>query len=177
MQSSKKTSKVNLSESIKERIWWDYLPEDLQGLLRESALLVNRVGKWSETFHDYSFIVFPAAKSYEGFLKTLFLDLNFISEDTFYGKRFRVGKALNPALEKRFRDESVYDEIVKYCGGRELGDSLWNTWKTCRNLLFHWFPNEKNAISYNQAVDKVEKIVNTMDLAFKECKIELAENK
>lgn len=174
MKKVDETSKVSISESLKKRIWWDYLPEDLQELLRESALLANRVGGWDETFHDYAFIVFPAAKAYEGFLKTLFLDMEFISKDTFYGKRFRVGKALNPSLDKRFRDESVYDKIVNYCGGRELGDSLWDTWKSCRNLIFHWFPNEKNAISYKEARERVEKIVNTMDLAFKECKIDLA---
>jgi len=177
MDNPKNKSSKNLSESIKEKVWWTYLDEDLQGLLRESALLVNRVGKWSEHFHDYSFVVFPAAKSYEGFLKTLFLDMGFITKDTFYGKRFRVGKALNPALEKRFRDESVFDKIVNYCGGEELANSLWDTWKSCRNLLFHWFPNEKNTITYKNAVEKVEKIVGTMDLAFKECKIELAEEK
>lgn len=177
MKDKKGKAPVNLSNDIKERVWWEYLPHDLQELLRESALLVNRVAKWSESFHDYSFIVFPAAKSYEGFLKTLFLDMGFIDEDTFYGKRFRVGKALNPALEKRFRDESVFDKIVKFCGGRDLANSLWSTWKSCRNLLFHWFPNEKNAISYKEAVGKVEEIVNAMDLAFKECKIELAGDK
>lgn len=177
MKDSKGKGVTNLSKSIKERVWWDYLPEDLQGLLRESTLLVNRVGKWSETFHDYSFVVFPAAKSYEGFLKALFLDMGFIDKETYYGKRFRVGKALNPSLDKRFRDESVFDKIVKFCGGKELANNLWDTWRSCRNLLFHWFPNEKNAISYKEAVDRVERIVDTMDLAFKECKIELAGDK
>lgn len=172
MDNSKTTTGKNITgDDLKERVWWDYLPEDLQGLLRESTLLIKRVGKWEERFHDYSFIVFPAAKGYEGFLKTLFLDLGFINEETFYGKRFRIGKALNPSLEKRFRGESVYDRLVKYCGGNELADSLWDTWKSCRNLLFHWFPNEKNAISIKEARQKVEKIVDTMDLAFKECKI------
>jgi len=174
VKKAEKTGKVNLSENLKEKVWWEYLPKDLQELLRESALLVNRVREWDETFHDYAFIVFPAAKAYEGFLKTLFLDLGFISEDTFYGKRFRIGKALNPALEKRFREEGVYDQIVNFCGGKDLADSLWDTWKSCRNLIFHWFPNEKNAISYKEAKERVEKIVNTMDLAFKECKINRA---
>jgi hypothetical protein len=164
---------TNTKKDMKERVWWDYLPPDLQELLRESALLVKRVKTWDENFHDYSFIVFPAAKAYEGFLKTLFLDMGFITEETFYGKRFRVGKALNPALEKRFRDESVYDKIVEFCGGKQLGNDLWGTWKSCRNLLFHWFPNEKNAISYKEAVRKVDEVVDTMDLAFKECKIDL----
>ena len=161
--------------NLQERIWWSYLDSDLQELLRESTLLIKRVSEWDEKFHDYSFVVFPAAKAYEGFLKNLFLDLGFISEKRFYGKRFRIGKALNPALERRLRERiGVYPKIAKHCGGNELADSLWNTWKTCRNLLFHWFPNEKNAIDINEAKERVEKIIDTIDLAFKECKIEKA---
>jgi hypothetical protein len=175
MKKVSETGNISISKSLKEKVWWDYMPEDLRELLRESTLLVDRVGKWNETFHDYAFIVFPAAKAYEGYLKTLFLDLGFINEETFYGKRFRIGKALNPALEKRFRDESIYDQIVKFCGGKNLANSLWDTWKTCRNLLFHWFPNEKNAISYKEARERVEKIIKAMDLAFQECKISKVE--
>jgi hypothetical protein len=158
--------------NLEKKIWWSYLPEDLQGLLRESVILTNNVGKWKEKFDDYAFVVFPAAKAYEGFLKTLFLDLGFISEKVFYGKRFRIGKALNPALKSRFREKiSVYDKIVTYCGGSGLADSLWDTWKTCRNLLFHWFPNEKNAITFSQAKMRVKKVIKAFDMAFKECKV------
>lgn len=162
-----------MADKLQNKIWWDYLHKDLKGLLLESTLLVKRVEKWEEKFHDYAFIVFPAAKAYEGFLKTLFLDLGFITKDDYYGKRFRVGKALNPALDKHFREkESVYDRIADFCGGKELADGLWRTWKRCRNLLFHWFPNEKNAISYKEAVSKVSLIIDTFDSAFKECKVD-----
>jgi len=162
-----------MTVSLKRKSWWGYLDKDLQELFNEALLLIDRVGKWEEKFHDYSFIVFPVAKAYEGFLKSFFLDLGFISEKEFYGKRFRVGSALNPALEKRYRNkEGVYDKIVEYCGGKELADTLWDTWRTCRNMLFHWFPNEKNAISYEEASNRVQQVVQSIDSAFKECKIE-----
>jgi hypothetical protein len=165
-----------MREDLKKRVWWDYLHEDLRELLREATLLVERVGTWDEKFHDYSFVVFPAAKAYEGFLKTIFLDLKIISEKDYFGKRFRIGKALNPALEKRFRKtESVYDRLVDYCGGKQLADDLWDTWKECRNLLFHWFPNERNAINFEEAKRRVDMVLNTMDLAFKGCKMEMRE--
>jgi hypothetical protein len=163
--------------SLDKKNWWQYLGKDLQGLLREAVILVEKVSLWDEKFPDYSFVVFPAAKAYEGFLKLLFLERGFISEDDYYGKRFRVGKALNPSLEKRLRaKESVYDKIVQFCGGRDLGDKMWNTWKVCRNLLFHWFPNEKNAITFEQSKKKVALIIETMDAAFDGCKIELVNN-
>lgn len=161
---------------LENKPWWSYLEEDLQELLRTAVVLSERVGSWDEKFHDYSFVVFPASKAYEGFLKKLFLDLGFISEKEYFGKRFRVGKALNPSLDKRFRKkESVYDRIVDFCGGKELADKLWTTWRQCRNLLFHWFPNEKRAITYSESKEKVQKVIETIDAAFKECKIDRAD--
>lgn len=163
--------------SLDKKSWWQYLGKDLQGLLREAVILIEKVSLWDEKFPDYSFVVFPAAKAYEGFLKILFLERGFISEDDYYGKRFRVGKALNPSLDRHLRaKESVYDKIAQFCGGRDLGDKMWNTWKVCRNLLFHWFPNEKNAINFEQAKNKVALIIETMDASFDGCKIELINN-
>lgn len=157
-------------KKLQGKYWWNYLHDDLKELIKESALMAERVENWKEKFNDYSFIVFPAAKAYEGFLKTLFLDLGFISENDFYGQRFRVGKALNPALDTRYREkESVYDQMTNFCKGKELADYLWDTWKQCRNLLFHWFPGEKNAISYKEAQEKILLIFNAMDMAFESC--------
>jgi hypothetical protein len=158
---------------LERKSWWPYIHEDLKELLKEAIILRNRVENWDEKFHDYSFVVFPAAKAYEGFLKTLFLDLGFISDKAFYGKRFRVGRALNPALEKKYREkEGVYDHMVEHCGGKDTADILWKTWKRCRNLLFHWFPNEKNAINFPEASERVDMVIAAIDLAFKECKID-----
>ena len=158
--------------SLEKKIWWGYLGKDLQELLHEAVLLVEKVNLWDEKFHDYSFVVFPAAKAYEGFLKRIFLDRGFIDSGDYYGKRFRVGKALNPSLERRLRKkESVYDRIAKFCGGRDLADKMWDTWKRCRNLLFHWFPNEKNAIDFSEAKERVSLVIETIDATFEGCRM------
>lgn len=155
------------------------MEEDLQELLRQAIVLVETVEEWQKSgkgkkFHDYSFVVFPAAKGFEGFLKKLFLDLGFISEDDYFGKRFRIGKSLNPSLDRIRRARyGVYDKVVKYCRGNELADAMWETWKLCRNQLFHWFPNEKHVVSFTDAKNKVQLIFDTVDLAFKECKVTL----
>lgn len=157
---------------LEKRNWWVYADEGIKNLLLEAEYLIKEGAKSKKHFSDYAYIVFPAAKAYEGYLKKVFFDLGFINDDQYYGKRFRIGKALNPSLEKFLRDsEGVYDKIAYYCGGKELADSLWETWKNCRNILFHWFPNEKNNIDYDEAVEKVRLIIDTMDLLFQECKI------
>ena len=158
--------------SLPKRPWWGYVEEDVRELLLTTQLLINKVGDWEEKFHDYAFVVFPAAKAYEGFLKKLFLDLGWISENDYFGKRFRIGKALNPSLEPELRQkEGVYDKIVEFCQGRELADQLWETWRQARNSTFHWFPKEKNAISSDEAKEKVVMVITAMDAAFRQCKI------
>ncbi len=157
--------------NLKTRPWYDYLEEDLHELLEESFELIEKVPLWHDGFHDYSFIVFPAAKAYEGYLKKLFLDLGFIERDDYYGKRFRIGMALNPQLEEKYRAaESVYDRIAEFTKTKELGDMLWDTWKNCRNLVFHWFPDEKRAISFDEAKSRVERVVAAIDDSYAKLK-------
>lgn len=165
-------------EDLEKKAWWNYLGEDLRELLNQSFLLIEILEGMGadlpggrKEFHDYSFVVFPAAKAYEGFLKKLLLDLGFITEEDFSGKHFRIGKALNPSLPRELRRESVYGKIVAFTGDNSLGDRLWETWKLGRNLIFHWFPNEKNAITLPEAKERLDMIVGTIDQAFKECKI------
>lgn len=161
-----------MDSSYTRKPWWTYIEKDVRELLLESIVLVDKVGSWKEKFDDYSFVVFPAAKAYEGFLKKMFLDLGFITKEEYFGKRFRIGKALNPALDReKYKDERVYDMIAEYCGGESLSKVLWETWARCRNVLFHWFPNERNAISFAEAKERVELVIATIDTAFQECKI------
>lgn len=160
-----------MNVNLEDKPWSEYIGEDLRELFKESLVLLETVPKWETKFADYSFIVFPAAKGYEGFLKKFFLDLKFITEEDYYGKHFRIGKSLNPALRPGFNGDSIYNKIINYCGGKDLANNLWETWKQGRNLLFHWFPNEKNAINFEEAKSRVEMIIAAIDRAFTECKI------
>lgn len=166
-------------QGLEKKAWWGYLEEDLQELLQQSFLIKEfLLGQGADLpggrreFHDYSFVVFPAAKAYEGFLKKLFLDLNLITENDYYGKHFRIGKALNPSLPEEIRNESIYGKLTKCTGDNKLADLLWETWKRGRNLLFHWFPKEKNAISLSEAQEILDVIVNAIEIAYKECKMD-----
>lgn len=160
---------------VNRKPWWGYLEHDLQESIELSLHLSDRSANWSEKFHDYSFVVFPASKAYEGFLKKLFYDLGLIKKSDYLGKHFRIGKALNPELEKRFKNDGdwVYNKLRDYCGGEELPQKLWKTWKECRNTLFHWFPDEKKAINHNEATEKLLMVVDAIDSVFDVCKVDI----
>jgi hypothetical protein len=165
-------------DAIEQKIWWDYLGADLQKLLITSRFLVTTVKSWGvdypggkNEFDDFSFVVFPAAKAYEGFLKKMFLDLKFITEEDYFGKHFRIGKSLNPSLPKEIRKDEVYSKIVKFCGGEKLANNLWETWRISRNLVFHWFPDQKNTVTLDEAEERINMIISAMDESFQECKL------
>lgn len=159
---------------IDKKPWWDYLPEDLKESFELAFHLAERSAEWGKRFHDYSFLVFPAAKSYEGFLKKVFLDMDFITRQDYIGKHFRIGRALNPDLEEKYKgDDWVYEKLSQFCGGRALPDKLWRTWKESRNLLFHWFPEERNVVSHPEAVEKLLMIISAVDEVFSACRVQL----
>ncbi len=157
---------------IKNKHWWNYLSKDLQEGLELSFRLSDISAQWSDRLHDYSFIVFPAAKAYEGFLKVVFLDMGLIGKEDFYSKNFRIGKSLNPDLEEKYKNNDwVYAKLAEYCKGRDLPDKLWTTWKESRNQTFHWFPGKKNTLTHAEAVEKLLMIISAIDEFFSVCEI------
>ncbi len=150
---------------------WRYLSSHQKELVEDGEYLFGKAGEQEKILHDYSYLVFPYAKAYEGFLKKLFLDLKFIDGETYRGDRFRIGKALNPSLEKKWKHESIYDKLVSYCGGKDLADRLWQVWKKGRNLLFHYFPHNYRKISLAEAQQIKDEMLTVMEKALTECRL------
>lgn len=147
----------------------NFLGPDLCVLCRDGERLLASAGGG---FTDYSFIVFPFAKAYEGFLKKLFFQLGAITERQYNSDHWRVGKALNPQLEKELRgEESVYDRILNLCGDQTLPDVLWNAWKNGRNRIFHYFPGTHQGLSFEESRSIIKQLENAMEVALVECKI------
>jgi hypothetical protein len=130
---------------------YKYLPPEQRDLVADCEKLIEDAHKHPQNLTDYSYIVFPIAKMYEGFLKKLFLDLNLIGKDQYYSEHFRIGKALNPNLEAHLRLESVYDKLCHHFDGEVIAKALWEAWKKGRNLLFHYFPGNLSRISLSEA--------------------------
>lgn len=141
-----------------------------QELIRISIELVSREERMHSSFVDYSFLVFPMAKAYEGYLKDYFYKVNLIDRDTYLDKRFRIGKAMNPDMSPSHRDQDwVYEELTRRCGP-ELGRDMWNAWLECRNQLFHYFPENEKKVNLAEAIHRIEMLANVME-GMTRCKI------
>lgn len=126
-------------------------------LFKEGFHLVEHVEKHKDQFGDYSFVVFPFAKAYEGFLKEVFLKSGMIEEEDYLSKHFRIGKVMSPNMEQRLQSSSVYRKICnrKNC---DLSEKIWRTWKVSRNQVFHYYPDNYEALSFDEAVKRIEMI-------------------
>lgn len=122
-------------------------------------------------FYDHSFIVFPLAKAYEGFLKYFFFQMHIITKEQYHSHKFRIGRSFNPDLPEKFRDnEWLFDDVAKFCS-REMALEMWDIWLTGRNHLFHYFPDERHVLTLDQARKKVQEFLHVMERALA-CKIQ-----
>ncbi|MEK7593062.1 MAG: hypothetical protein AAB508_06830 [Patescibacteria group bacterium] len=140
--------------SVEQRV----LAGDGQFLLDDSMNHIN------EDPTDYSYLVFPYAKLYEGFLKDIFLSAEIISQTEYVSDHFRIGKALSPSMVSRLGKSSAYRQISERYG-KDLATELWHAWKEGRNMVFHYFPHNYKALSRDQATILIDRLVTAMDHA------------
>lgn len=111
--------------------------------------------------NDYSFLVSPVSKAYEGYLKDFFLKTNVIDRYNYESDRFRVGKTLNPSL--RYKRFSIYQKLANLNEeGEILAEKLWTAWKYGRNEIFHYFPNNIKNLSREEAEDRIAMLFNAI---------------
>lgn len=143
------------------RLWYYLSPEQRVLVGDGEFLLGDSEHHRDEEPTDYSYLVFPFAKLYEGFLKQLFLDLDIISSHEYNSDHYRIGKALSPNLVSRLGRRSAYRELERRFGVN-LATRIWQTWKNGRNLVFHYFPHNYRALTLAQAKLLIEDITSTM---------------
>jgi hypothetical protein len=141
---------------------WHYLSPDQRSLASDGAFLLDDVNVHHDVEPtDYSYLVFPYAKLYEGFLKQIFLDLEIIGEREYDSEHYRIGKVLSPHLVGRLRNKSAYGQIQERFG-KDLATRMWHTWKNGRNMVFHYFPHNYRALTLDAARAVITNIVDTM---------------
>lgn len=161
------TLEVNIVET---KGWFLSLEPTQQIMVKQTLELYDRELRLDSNLHDYSFLVFPMSKAYEGFLKKYLLDMDLITQSVYEGKRFRIGRALNPDVYHDQRDKYwLYDDLSQACG-EELARQLWETWLQCRNRVFHYFPLHQNVLDLDTAEEYLLILMTTMEKAFY-CKV------
>lgn len=148
---------------------WGYLDPELKGLIYDGELLINHADVIKNKVSDYSYLVFPFSKAYEGFLKRLFLDLDLIKEDGYYGEDIRIGRILNPQYVHEH--ENIFNKLCSASGekGTVMAERLWKIWRHGRNLVFHYFPHNFRRLSFKEASDLIDDIINAMSDAVGVC--------
>ena len=151
--------------------FWRYLSQNQKDLIVEGQYLMSDIIKDDALhFKDYSFLVFPFAKAYEGFLKQLFRDVGFISRLDYISDHLRLGKLMSPELINRLGDRSLYKKI-EAAADKTLASEIWNTWKTGRNQIFHYFPHNLKAIGFGEAEEIANQITRVMKTAFEKLRL------
>ncbi len=160
------------TEKVVATGWFLYLEPLQQKLVKHALELYRRELTLDSNLPDYSFLVFTLSKAYEGFLKKYLRDLELISVKVYEGRKFRIGRALNPDVHTNHRDQYwLYDDLAQVCGP-ELARQLWETWLQCRNRVFHYFPNDPNIIDLETAEKFLLMLISAMEKAVA-CKISL----
>jgi hypothetical protein len=137
-----------------------YLSPPQDSLVKDVELILNRLQKFDH-ISDYSFVVSPVSKAYEGYLKDFFLKLHIIDQYNYESDRFRVGKTLNPSL--RYKRFSIYQKLADVDeSGEELAELLWNAWKYGRNEIFHYFPNNLKNITRDEAENRIFMVLSAI---------------
>jgi len=137
-----------------------YLSPDQDSLITDIEVVLSHINT-VDHISDYSFLVAPVAKAYEGYLKEFFLKIKIIDKYSYESDRFRVGKTLNPSL--RYKRFSIYQKLAEiHEEGEELAETLWTAWKFGRNELFHYFPNNLKKISRSEAEDRIDLVLKAI---------------
>jgi len=144
---------------------WNFFTSQEKMLYEDGEFLLSDSKRHqSEEPTDYSYIVFPFAKLYEGFLKDFFLNVGIISESDYRSDHFRIGKALSPHLASRLGTHSAYKQLEdRY--GPDLPRLLWRAWKEGRNLVFHYFPHNYRVLTRQEAEKMIKLLVTAMEEA------------
>jgi hypothetical protein len=146
---------------------------EIRDLVEDGELILNFVyeNKHKAELSDYSFIVFPFAKAYEGFLKKFLWDVGLITEDEYYGDEIRIGRLLNPNYED---NTSVYGKVCRHAeGGEGVAERLWHAWKRGRNTVFHYFPHNFQKLEYEEALDVINDLINAMSEVVSVCVVKV----
>ena len=136
-----------------------FVSAEQKKLLTDTQTIIKSLSQ--DHIHDYSFLVAPMAKAYEGYLKDFFLKIGIIDQEGYESDRFRVGKTLNPSL--RYKRFSIFQKLIDlHPEGEALAEILWSAWKLGRNEIFHYFPNNLKQLTFAEAQERIDMVLKAI---------------
>ena len=73
---------------------------------------------------------------------------------------------MSPHLIGKLGERSLYKKIEEKIN-QQLAERIWETWRSGRNQIFHYFPHNIKAISFVEANNIIEEIIATMEESHK----------
>lgn len=112
---------------------------------------------------DYSFLVLPMAKVYEGVLKRVLVDASIIKEEELLkNPALNVGAYYNPVGNKNIFNhlkDKGRDKVIPY--------TIYSTYQECRNMIFHYDHYRDNRLTtLDDAQFYVRRIEHAIDKAY-----------
>lgn len=151
--------------SLYANSWYTFLEPAARVLVTQSYTLLFREERLQTTLEDYSFIVFPMGKAYEGFIKQYLKAAGIITRPDYNDSKFRIGRALNPDISLRHKDEWwLFDDLERACGN-DTARHIWSAWLECRNHIFHYYVGQHEFLTLAQAKKKIDQINTAMTMA------------
>lgn len=158
-------------QELSATAWFEHLPQHVKNAVKTTLELSKMFATSTDLWDDYSFVLFPLSRAYEGFLKEFFLHSNLITHEQFYSKRFRIGRSFNPDISLRQRDQWwIYDDVAHSCG-QENARMMWDVWIACRNQVFHYFPDQPNTFTLSETNKKILMLLTAFEVVYS-CRIE-----
>lgn len=105
--------------------------------LREDSLRLRYLATHYGTgLYDYSFVVLPMAKAYEGFLKKILVKIELVTElELFQNPDISINKYFNP-----IGNNSIFNSLRDKVRDRAIPHLIYTTYQECRNQILHYDP-------------------------------------
>ncbi len=112
---------------------------------------------------DYSFLLLPIAKSYEGILKRVLVEKGVISESKLLeNPSVNVGAYLNPV-----GNEKIFNLLKDKARDKAIPHVIYSTYQECRNQILHYDQYRDNRItSFEDAKFYRRRILDAIDKAY-----------
>jgi hypothetical protein len=147
----------------KSKEFEEFAGKDLIELYSDAKKMLSFFKNSANKFSDYSFIVFPLAKVYEGILKKILVEANLITEAQLQqDPDFSISGYFNPTGNSKIFDslkDKTRDKAVPYV--------IFATYQECRNQILHYDPYRDNRIkNIDTARFYIERILDAIDKAY-----------